>query len=72
MVSAPNAAASAAGYGGESVYVLRGDGKRLVRLTRRGHDRILAWLLSVAATPACPSPTDPIDRTTSARTLDTR
>lgn len=67
-----NEVAFTAGHGGQSVYVLRGDGRRLTRLTRRGHDRILAWLPTAPPTRARAAPSLPATEQATARTLDTR
>jgi Tol biopolymer transport system component len=65
------AVAFTAGHGGDSVYVLRGDGRRLARLTRRGHDRILAWLPSRMPRRSRPVRAPPSSERAAARTLDT-
>ena len=66
------AVAFTAGYGGESVYVLATNGKQIGRLTRRGHDRIIAWLPTPVLRRARVAPTLPASERASARLLDTR
>jgi Tol biopolymer transport system component len=67
-----DAVAFAAGYGGASVYVLRADGKRLARITRRGRDAVLAWLRTPLPRRGRPAPKLPSTERPLGHALDTR